>query len=530
MTTTLPARPAAHRTSTETPPGRWIANHAPGPDFWVPVVLVTIVVCLQGWNIIGYPGIAGNDDEGTYLSQAWAIRHGFGLAHYTYWYDHPPLGWVQIAGLSWIPPLLMPDVPAVAAGRLVMLVFSAASTALLYTIARRLEFSRWAAALAVMLFALSPLAITMQRQIFLDNIAVTWVLAAFALALSPRKHLWSHVGAGTCAAVAVLSKETMLLVVPGVLFALWQKSHPTTRSFSVVGFFWCGFVLVGITYPMYAILKGELIPGPGHVSLAEGIGFQLFSRKGSGSIFDSGSAANDVLTSWTDQDSVFLAAGVISVFICALIPRLRAPAVAGILIVLVALRPGGYLPAMYIIQALPFFALCIAGVVQVAARAVRSDRKYEQALGIAAVAAAIIVATVGLAPRWTNSLQRALTTDSNDEFSAVSRWVEENIDNPPGTRILVDDNLWLDMQSLGFRPGAGVIWFNKLDLDPAVAATAPGGWRDIDYLISTPGLRHALEQSSLPTVDAVVDHSRVVASFGTGSEVIEIRQVVKDTP
>ena len=127
-------------------------------------------------------------------------------------------------------------------------------------------------------------------------------------------------------------------------------------------------------------------------------------------------------------------------------------------------------------------------------------------------------------------MQRALTTDSNDEFSAVSRWVEENIDNPPGTRILVDDNLWLDMQSLGFRPGAGVIWFNKLDLDPAVAATAPGGWRDIDYLISTPGLRHALEQSSLPTVDAVVDHSRVVASFGTGSEVIEIRQVVKDTP
>ena len=105
--------------------------------------------------------------------------------------------------------------------------------------------------------------------------------------------------------------------------------------------------------------------------------------------------------------------------------------------------------------------------------------------------------------------------------------MQQHIDNPSNTRILVDDNLWLDMESIGFPAPTGVIWFNKLDLDPAVAATAPRGWRDIDYLISTPGLRHALEQSSLPTVQHVVQNSRVVASFGTGSEVIEIRQVVK---
>ena len=57
---------------------------------------------------------AATDDEGTYLAQAWAVQHGQGLAHYTYWYDHPPLGWIQLAGLSWVPALFFPDLIAVA--------------------------------------------------------------------------------------------------------------------------------------------------------------------------------------------------------------------------------------------------------------------------------------------------------------------------------------------------------------------------------------------------------------------------------
>ena len=37
------------------------------------------------------------DDEGTYVAQAWAVRHWGTLGHYTYWYDHPPLGWLLLA-------------------------------------------------------------------------------------------------------------------------------------------------------------------------------------------------------------------------------------------------------------------------------------------------------------------------------------------------------------------------------------------------------------------------------------------------
>ena len=95
--------------------------------------------------------------------------------------------------------------------------------------------------------------------------------------------------------------------------------------------------------------------------------------------------------------------------VCAVIPRLRAAATGGILIVLVALRPGGYLPAMYVIQALPFFALCVAGLVQMPVRVIAlSGRKVLRTLGVAATAAAVGVVMLGLVPRWFDSSRQRL--------------------------------------------------------------------------------------------------------------------------
>jgi hypothetical protein len=182
--------------------------------------LTGVVLFFLSWNITGFP--SASDDEGTYLAQAWAVQHGVGLAHYTYWYDHPPLAWIQLAGLSWIPALLAPDALAVAGGRVAMLPVVAASLLLVYLVCRRLGLARWTAALALLLYGLSPLSLTMDRQIYLDSFAVAWMLGALALALSPRKHLWHYAAAGGATAMAVLSKETMLIAVPAVLVAMWQ--------------------------------------------------------------------------------------------------------------------------------------------------------------------------------------------------------------------------------------------------------------------------------------------------------------------
>ena len=65
------------------------------------------------------------------------------------------------------------------------------------------------AAAAVIMFGLSPVALYYHRAVLLDNIAIAWALAAFVLALTPRRRLWAFAGSGACFAAAALSKETI---------------------------------------------------------------------------------------------------------------------------------------------------------------------------------------------------------------------------------------------------------------------------------------------------------------------------------
>ena len=62
---------------------------------------LALVIAATAWNLQGWPGRA-DEDEGTYVAEAWAIICEHQLAPYTYWYDHPPLGWAQLAGYIWL--------------------------------------------------------------------------------------------------------------------------------------------------------------------------------------------------------------------------------------------------------------------------------------------------------------------------------------------------------------------------------------------------------------------------------------------
>ncbi|WP_238547302.1 ArnT family glycosyltransferase [Actinoplanes friuliensis] len=489
-------------------------------DLYVALGLTAVVLFFLAWNITGFP--TATDDEGTYLAQAWAVQNGHGLAHYTYWYDHPPLAWIQLAGLAWVPAVLAPDLLAVAGGRIAMIPVVAASLLLVYLIGRRLEFSRWAAASALLIFGLSPLAITMNRQIYLDSFAVAWMLGALALALSPRKHLWHYAAAGAATAVSVLSKETMLITVPAVLVAMWQNAARTSTRPWAFGGYTSGIVLVGVFYPLYALLRGELFPGEGHVSLIGAWQFQLMSRSGTGTVLDEGSGTHSLITSWLYYDAVILAAGLVATVVALAVRRLRAPAIAATILAVVALRPGGYLPAMYVVQVLPFFALVIAGVADEGVRRLRPERSWWRwsIVGLAAVTALALVV-----PRWYVGVERALTTDDNASYLAAANYLRNDLPDQPDTTIVLDDVLWLDAVNAGYSR-ENVIWFYKLDLDTEVAARLPGGWRDVDYIVSTPALRQDL--STLPTVTKVLANSTPVASFGPVDGRIEIRRVDKE--
>ncbi|WP_374325056.1 ArnT family glycosyltransferase [Streptomyces sp. AP-93] len=555
MTTTLPAatdpQPGAATTATTTADATLIPRQRTGglgvrppaparplvrfrssrPDLLLCGALLLAILLVQGWNITNFPTLS--DDEGTYLAQAWAVQQGKGLAHYTYWYDHPPLGWIQIAGLTYLPSLFVPDSMTVAPMRFSMLAVSAASSVLLYVLARRLWLPRWAAGLAMGLFGLSPLSVVLQREIFLDNIAVMWMLLAFCLAASPSRHLWHHFASGLAAATAVLTKETMLVVLPALLVTMWRHSHRDTRKFAVTGAV-TACVLIGVTYPLYALLNAELLPGSGHVSLIGGIVYQM-GRAGSGFILDPGSGSHGVFESWLYYDTVLPLGGLAGAVLLLVTIRwsvtaraLAGPALAVVILALVAMRPSGYLPAMYVIQALPFLALVLAGGAASVTHAVLRRRRapgerralvYGRWALIGVLAAS---ALVYLVPRWYDGNRTALTADANAPYRQAAAWLGREVSEPATTRVLVDDALWLDAVHHGFDPGLGAIWFYKADLDPAVTKTLPGGWRDIDYVVSSPTVRR--DAAQLPNVKAALENSTAVAVFGTGEDRIEIRR------
>ncbi|MEW2139685.1 phospholipid carrier-dependent glycosyltransferase [Streptomyces sp. NPDC005409] len=541
-TATDPQSPTATATATATGNARHDVRPAPParprvrlrssrPDLLLCGALLVVIVLVQGWNITAFPTLS--DDEGTYLAQAWAVQQGEGLAHYTYWYDHPPLGWIQIAALTYLPSLFVPDWMTVAPMRFSMLAVSAASSVLIYVLARRLWLPRWAAGLAMALFGLSPLSVVLQREIFLDNIAVMWILLAFCLAASPSRHLWHHFASGLAAATAVLTKETMLVVLPALLVTMWRHSHRDTRKFAVTGAI-TACALIGLSYPLYALLNGELLPGSGHVSLVDAISYQM-GREGSGFVLTPGSGANGVLRSWLYYDAVLPLGGLAGAVLLLATVRwsvtaraLAGPALAAVLLALVALRPGGYLPAMYVIQALPFLALVLAGgaasITHALLRRRRRPGERKQVVWArwALVGVLAAFAAVYVLPRWYDGNRTALTADANGPYRQAAAWLGREVADPATTRVLLDDALWLDAVRHGFEPGLGAIWFYKADLDPAVTETLPRGWQDIDYVVSSPTVRR--DAVDLPNVKAALEHSTAVAVFGTGEDRIEIRR------
>jgi Dolichyl-phosphate-mannose-protein mannosyltransferase len=508
--TRLPERLWAHRTSLALLLG-----------------LLTAVAVVQATGMSRAPQRV--DDEGTYVAQAWAVQHWRTLGHYTYWYDHPPLGWLLLAAWTTATGAFDRAATAVAAGRELMLVLQLVSAALLYGVARRLGLRRAAAAGAVLAFSLSPLALGMHRAVYLDNIATPLVLAALLLVLSPTHRLAAHAAAGLCLAAAVLVKETSLLLVPAVLWQFWQVSDRRTRRYSLI-LAGALFILVGAAYLLYAALRGELLPGPGHVSLVDAVRFQLTERASSGSPLDSDSLSRRTLELWLGQDPWLLGAATLLVPAGLAIRRLRPVTAAFAILAAMALRPG-YLPVPLVIGMLPFASLLVAGVADVAwgrsghrtrgSSEVEGGRRYGRAgPGQVLVVAGLVMAVALAAPRWWQRDRDLMTANQDRPFRQAEAWIAENV--PRDARLLVDDGLWVDLVEHGYRPGQ-VVWFYKLDTDRDVQGRYPRGWREFDYLVSTATLRSFPD--NLPQAREAQRRSRVVASFGHGSQRVEIRKV-----
>ncbi|QCB95017.1 ArnT family glycosyltransferase [Cellulomonas shaoxiangyii] len=506
----------------------WVLRSLP-----LTAVLLAVAV-LYGTNLGGYPAFV-NDDEGTYYAQAWAVLTQGRLTHYSYWYDHPPLGWIQLAAGLPLGRRLSGDAPVLVGGRAVMAAVMVVSAALLHRVAGNLGLPRAARLVVVLVWCLSPLTVFLGRQVLLDSVALAWLLASVAAATGPGDRR-RHVLSGLCFGIAVLSKETALLAGPGILVALCTVGGGRPRRRAVTDWLAAAGLVPGC-YLLVTALAGDA------PALLGAVAWQLGGREGSGSVLDAGSVAHGVLASWLAHDPYLLLVGT-AVAPLALLSRTgRGIALIPLVLVAAGLRPGGYLPAMHAILVLPFLALVVVHTAWRAWRTVR-DRGHapaplpRPAATAARAAPAVLVALVAaavvvVAPPWARGARAALTQDHNAPYRQALAFVATRV--PRDTVVLTDDTTWNDLVRLGWSGDGweGPLWHYKLDRDPDAAAHLPDGWRDVDYVLAGRGMGSLLGTDAIswqqsPQVLSAWQNSTVVRAWGPADAQVVLRRVDPD--
>jgi hypothetical protein len=308
-----------------------------------------------------------------------------------------------------------------------------------------------------------------------------------------------------------LARLRGLLRNPATLFsgpaALLRRLPRRTRHLLVFAVTGCAIVAL---YPIYALQRGEL------PLLWDTMWWQFFTRPGSGSVLDPGSGTYAVVRGWVDADPWLLVTGFIAALLLLLSRRLRPFSVA-LLLQLVVLVKGGYLPFFYVTAMLPFAAIAIGGAADtlwdmadpawLARRrgalpswAARWDRPY---LGPGIVAVVALLFAAAALPSWASQLNTNSTANGDAPYLTAATWTQQNV--AKGDTVVVDDYLWVDMKRDGLNP----LWTWKINHQ-----TTPDGWKSIDYIILQPQSAGTL--AGIPALKDAYAHSVLVKDFGNG--------------
>jgi len=253
-----------------------------------------------------------------------------------------------------------------------------------------------------------------------------------------------------------------------------------------------------------------------------------------------GSGSRQIVEDWLARDVWLLTGGVVSMPVTLASRRLRPVGIALVVLILVGLRPG-YLPAPYVVALLPFCAVSFAAGAEVVGRraltaarthlpSARTGQAFTIRAGAALVLVTLVMGSLLIAEHWSVQRRRNDAWDANRATLAAERWMSNHVNHE--ARVLVDDTYFVDLVHDGFDPDLGVVWFYKLDfstnLDPSVIRALPNGYRDFDYVVSSPIIRAALagNPGRLRDVRRALQSSKPVVSFGNGANRVVIRRIV----
>lgn len=466
------------------------------------VVLLLVAALFTGLNMFNFPNY--ELDEGTYLGSAWSMFEEGKLSYYTYTYDHPLLGWLQVGLWSELVGGFLTFGTAINTGRVLMLVVAVLSTLLVYAILRRMTDRVVPSLLGAAIFAVSPLAVTLHRQVWLDNIATFWLLVSLYALVAARGSLMRIVVSSVAFGLAFWSKEVVVVFLPAMLYMAYVAADRTNRSFALS--LWGAATASAMSlFAVLALLKDEFLP-PGvlwsseedHVSLIETLGFQA-GRGGGGSIFAPESNFRTFFGQWVDADPVMMIGGLLAAAVGFLFWR-RDRVYFGVSLLtlsfMLLLVRGGVVLHFYVIPLLALLALSIGLLAAHAMNAVADGRvpnitrardAFVRFASGRRAAAAVVVGLAVLLGTGTIAYANGqnFTGDATSSQSAATRFIAGNLPNE--NVYIMDAYPWADLRDedlVGDEPYENAHYYLPATQDPEVRDQVLGSDpRNIDYML-----------------------------------------------
>lgn len=493
-----------------------------------------IAIASHAYNIFNYP--VYGQDEGTMMSNAWAILHGT-LQPYPYIYEQPPLGWMQIAAWVKLSGGFFTFGTALNSGRVLMLLYAIGCSLLVYLIANRLSGSRSTGLLAMVIFSLSPLSIIYQRQVLADNIGTFWLLLALYLLVAGESRLRSTVFAAIALGIAVLSREVFILFLPAMLYAVWLHSTRFQRKFSVVVFVYITLSLASF-FALLALLKGELLPtgvlpwdNHAHPSLIATLITQITQPAQGGDLSTS-------WATWKSFDSPFIFASIAAVVINLIMGwwnRLQWVLAFLALSFWLFLLHGGTIYPFYIVPLLPLMALNIAVAINAPLKWLTTHKGFDLARAL------LIFMFIGaLIPYNMQFAAPAYSLHPTTAQTNALFWIQDNV--PHNAVVITDSTFYTDLHEAGGEGVAsGATYLNahiywNVSLDPQIhGGLLHENWGAIDYIVVDTRMLHDIKTlgSSMLLLDRALHHAILRVEYRSDNsgqpEDIQIYQVIHMT-
>ena len=499
-------------------------------EFMLVALVLVIAGVSHGYNMFGYPYY--ESDEGTYLSQAWAIISEGELAPYTYWYDHAPVGWMLIA--AWLKATggLFTFGFSINSGRVLMLLLHIASAALLYVIGKKITNSKLVGAFTVLMFSLSPLAIYFQRRVLLDNIMVFWILVSLAFILFSKKKLRWIIASAVSFGIAVLSKESAVFFLPFFAVLVYSQLHKVNRLFGTIKWLAVAGLIISL-YFIFSLFKGEFFPSGTflggqneHVSLLGTLEFQ--ASRGNVDIWNPKSSFWEMTGNWKNDDPSLLIVGAVSTVITLLfaIKSVAARIIGGFALSYWAfLLRGGLVLEFYIIPLIPLISLTTAYVVH---RITDFFWKMKfvplRMYAIFPVLAFLFYMCVMVFDYSTSVRSDKFNIYTSNETTAQIDAVEWILSRKMPTEFIAIDNyayLDLNYRNNGNFKNAEYYW--KVDGDKDIKEKVLNNdYNNIDYILFTPLIGGDLGTGELPMTGNALAQSNPITSFAGDGWYVQI--------